>query len=437
MDLAIVTGANALIGYTIAEKLVELGFRVYGLDHHFKQCHFAHRDFIRVECDIASWEVYANLVDQIEAASGNLFLVVNAAAYCDGEPFETTDPEVLAYRFNTELLGPVMLTRLVLPSLIKYHGYVVNVCWEPGSDTPANAAGTAFRKGLVAFGRELFAELQDTGVKVCNLSLQSDSELKAHKNKQSSIDPERVAEALEQVLQFKENNCIHELTIRPMGTRETPKIPTAVVELVRGPRDIELPSRDKFAAEPELILTPVAKVPEDAVYFEDEDSEEDEDDELDKLLEASRQSLLQQKERAESRNQSGEQRRNRNRRRGGRNRRRRKRPEDEPDIPSPASDADAEAKTAKSQAEGQRAAHRPRSAPREGGNPGSSKAPKRAADAPSAQTTPQAEVSPQSRNPAQKKHPVKKRATKKKVAKKKTAKKKAAVSSPEPVNAAS
>ena len=219
MDLAIVTGANALIGYTIAEKLVELGFRVYGLDHHFKQCHFAHRDFIRVECDIASWEVYAKLVDQIEAASGNLFLVVNAAAYSDSEPFEATDPGALAYRFNTELLGPVMLTRMVLPSLLKYHGYVVNVCWEPGSDTPANAAGTAFRKGLIAFGRALFAELQDTGVKVCNLSLQSDSELKAHKNQQSLIDPERVAEALERIVQFKENNCIHELTIRPMGTR--------------------------------------------------------------------------------------------------------------------------------------------------------------------------------------------------------------------------
>lgn len=319
MDLAIVTGANESIGYKISQKLVELGFKVYGLAHNFDGCHFAHREFIRVECDLTSTEAIHNAYATITKEQGNVFLVVHAAQRLNVNSFEATDIEELEYTLKTGLLGPMVLTRLALPSLMKYHGYIINLTWNGQGLLPAGAASAATQGGLHFLGKALFAELQDTGVKVCNLYPQKNAACDAIGAQQNTINPDQVAEAIAQVLQFKENNCIHELVIRPQGTREEPKIPTAITPLIHGPTAIILPTRDKFPSEPEPIPTPEAKVPDDAVFFDDDDEPEDEDDELDQLLEASRQSLLAQKHRRDNQPK---------RERGGRNRRNRRRGRD-------------------------------------------------------------------------------------------------------------
>jgi|GEM_PF-4044080 len=314
MDLAIVTGANEPIGYKISQKLIELGLKVYGLAHNFDDCHFAHRDFMRIACDITSSTALKEAYAAIEQEPGNVFLLVHAAQRSNANPFEATGIEEIEYTLNTGLLGPLLLTRLALPSLIKYHGYVINLAWNGQGSLPTGAVGAATQGGLHFFGKALFAELQDTGVKVCNIYPQKNAVDDAIAAQQSTIDPDLIADGVEQVLHFKENNCIHELVIRPMGTREEPKIPTAIAPLVRGPKDIMLPTREKFPVEPDPIPTPVAKVPEDAVYYDDD--EEDEEDELDQLLEASRQSLLEQQRRRQQPSKSDRH------ERGGRNRRR-------------------------------------------------------------------------------------------------------------------
>lgn len=317
MDLAIVTGANDKIGYKISQKLVALGFRVYGLAHNFDGCLFAHREFIRVECDLTSTEAIQNAYTTIANEPGNLFAVVHAAQRNTTNRFEATEIDEIEYTLKTGLLGPMVLTRLALPSLIKYHGYVINLVWNGHGPLPTGAAGAATQGGLYCLGKALFTELQDTSVKVCNLYPQKNAAEDTIAAQQNTIDPDLVADAIVHVLQLREHNCVHELVIRPMGTRETPKIPTAIAPLIHGPKEIVLPTRDKFPTEPEPIPTPEAKTPEDAVYFDDED-EEDEDDELDELLEASRQRLLQEKQRQDNRAKSG-----RNKR-GGRNRRHRR-----------------------------------------------------------------------------------------------------------------
>lgn len=299
MDLAIVTGAAGRLGQSLCRKLLELGFRVYGWDHDFSKCVLHDRDFVRVPCDLSSPDTVQSAWKLIESEPGTLMVVVHANALPETGSYETLAPESLVYFLQTALQTPLLLTRLALPHLIRFRGHLITVGWNSRGHPSRGALEAAVQGGLYHFGQELFRELRDTGVKVTHLypeqPVEVDPEAAKSATPQSLVDPALVAEALGQILQFKENNIIGELVIRPRGTRENPKLANTVVQLIRGPREVRLPSRENFPVEPEPIPTPKRERPADAPPPEAYDADdEDEDDELDRMIEQSRQFLKSQ-----------------------------------------------------------------------------------------------------------------------------------------------
>ncbi len=303
MDIALVTGAERGAGLKIAQKLIDLGLRVYGLAQDFSKCHFQHPDFSPLTCDLTRRDHLESAWEQIQARHPVVSCFVHAAQYVPSNPLEATRPEELEYILHTTLLCPMVLSRLAAPSLIKTHGQLIFVGHSGPGGPPRPAALVAAEAGLFALGQALFEELRDTGVKVCTLTPQrnageADPKGRLRMQPQSEIDNGLLADAVETVLSFKGHNAISQIVIRPQGRREDPIIATAVPELTRAKHAVLLPAAGKGPVEEQLIPTPKRARPDDAPPpgSEPDEDEVEEDDVLDQLLEESRSLLKRQRD---------------------------------------------------------------------------------------------------------------------------------------------
>ncbi|MCZ6673437.1 MAG: SDR family NAD(P)-dependent oxidoreductase, partial [Verrucomicrobia bacterium] len=148
MDIAIVTGANTRIGLAISQKLIDIGCRVYGLGSNFNDFPLEHTDFIPVSCDLTSTKHLCQVVQEIIDKEKNIYILVNHARYMNLGAHEKQELNDLESLVHTNLLAPLILTRLALPSLIRLRGYVLNIGFPdlPGS----HRLGSAFLSTEVA-----------------------------------------------------------------------------------------------------------------------------------------------------------------------------------------------------------------------------------------------------------------------------------------------
>ena len=130
MDVALVTGGNAGIGYEVVRQLAKDGMVVYlgsrdpkkGIDTAGELS--SEGDVRPVHLDLTDESTLRAAVDQIEREQGRLDLLVNNA----GIALPGDTPETIALVFQTNLYGPVLLTQLCVPLLRKSAaGRVVNV----------------------------------------------------------------------------------------------------------------------------------------------------------------------------------------------------------------------------------------------------------------------------------------------------------------------
>ena len=174
MDIAIVTGANTRIGLAISQTLIDTGCRVYGLGTDFENFPLAHNDFVPVTCDLTNTEHLCQVVQEIIDKEKDIYVLVNHARFLNLDPHEKLGLNDLESLVHMNLLAPLILTRLALPSLIRLRGYVLNIGFPdlPGS----HRLGSAFLSTEVArqeFSNRLYEEVRKDKVKVCSLILDS------------------------------------------------------------------------------------------------------------------------------------------------------------------------------------------------------------------------------------------------------------------------
>jgi short-subunit dehydrogenase len=109
-----------------------------------------------------------------ETAELELELLVNNAALAHYMPFAELPPDAAQALVELNVLGPVLMTRSVLPGMVERGvGSVVNVAsllafsggWE-GPQLPRRAVYAASKSFLVTFTQVLASELRETGVRV-------------------------------------------------------------------------------------------------------------------------------------------------------------------------------------------------------------------------------------------------------------------------------
>jgi NAD(P)-dependent dehydrogenase (short-subunit alcohol dehydrogenase family) len=325
--------------------LVRQGYRVHGIGNNFSKVTFSDPQFFAHPVDLTALTAVTETLVEILEKEDSLDLLIHAIDVTPGAAFEKLPIGNLEAILKIGLLGPVMLTRLSLPNLLRFRGQLINVIPANKSGASASAVNALLEGGLREMNRALFDSARDAGLRVTNLILRQNPEpdaLSVQSSEQTHIDLEDVARAVEHLLDPNFANVPAELVLHPRSSAHSDHVlPEVTVPL------------DPYA---EVVLPPIAycppeqpkiptqeKVPVDrTIPYTDDEMEYKiaaaiEDFESNPQSHERKEGKSLQQNNQEDSESGGKNKRRRGRRRGGRNRNRDQKPDQAEGAPSPES----------------------------------------------------------------------------------------------------
>ncbi len=164
---ALVTGAGRGIGRAVAEELAASNYRVYAgvrSDTAAEELAAASAHIVPVELDVT----VADHVAALDAVlPPRLDALVNNAGIAVAGPVETIDPDEMRHQFEVNLIGPLALTRAMLPRLRAARGRIVFISSVNGRlSFPGTGVYNASKFALEGIADCLRVELRPWGVAV-------------------------------------------------------------------------------------------------------------------------------------------------------------------------------------------------------------------------------------------------------------------------------
>lgn len=220
MDIAIVTGAENPLGLRIVQTLLRQGYRVYGIGNNFAKITFSDPQFRATAIDLTQLESVAKCLTEILDEEQRLHLLVHAIDVTPGTAFDRLPVGNLEALLKIGLLGPVMMTRLALPNLLRFRGQLINVIAGNKTGYPASAANALIEGGLREMNKALFDQCRDSGLRVTNCVLRQNTALaESHTSDavlaQSLIHLEDLSRTVEQLIDPKAINIPSEIILLP------------------------------------------------------------------------------------------------------------------------------------------------------------------------------------------------------------------------------
>ncbi len=230
MKRAIVTGASSGIGLAVVKKLIENDYTVCGLARNFTKANFLHRHFHPTVCDLTHVKQLELCVEDI-LEDGDIDVLVNNAGVGIFAPHEELTIRQIETMVRTNLMAPVIITKLVLRSLKKTEGYVINInSIEAFKASATGGVYGATKAGLRHFGLALFEEVRKSGVKVVNVNpditqtpFYESLHFQPAPDQGTYLTPEAVADAVDFVLKQPHGVVLSEVTVRPQRFQITKK----------------------------------------------------------------------------------------------------------------------------------------------------------------------------------------------------------------------
>ena len=173
----VITGASSGIGESCARKFVAEGARVVLAARSAEPLQRLVEEFGRdvahaVPTDVSDRAACERLVSETTSRFGSLDILVNNAGFNSRGPLEELPIDTMLQILHVNLRGPMMLTKLVLPTMRSQDsGTIVNVASLAGRfplDDEATYSATKF--ALRAFSFALAEELRETNVRVSVVS---------------------------------------------------------------------------------------------------------------------------------------------------------------------------------------------------------------------------------------------------------------------------
>ena len=168
--IALVTGASRGIGLAVAEELREAGARVARFARTLRdECGPRFADF---QCDVTDEVLVQQAVDRLLREVGVPDIVVNNAGAFLLKPLAETTKTELDFQISTNLVGPFLVLRALLPHLTqKASGWVVTIGSVADHRVfPGNAAYGASKHAVRALHDVLLEELPGTGIRATLIS---------------------------------------------------------------------------------------------------------------------------------------------------------------------------------------------------------------------------------------------------------------------------
>jgi len=216
---ALISGSSSGIGEAIKNKLLELGYKVYGLA---RQSQKESDNFYPLVCDITDTKALEETIKTL-LKDEELDLLINSAGLGYFEPHEELSVLQIKSIIDTNLTAPIILSSLCLRSLKKVKGKIINISSiEALKASKFSAAYSASKAGLHHFGNALFEEVRKSGVNIISihpdltqtpffdeLHFEPKDDLGMH------LKPEDIAQSIEDILAMRDGVSITEVTIRP------------------------------------------------------------------------------------------------------------------------------------------------------------------------------------------------------------------------------
>ena len=223
--VALVSGASRGIGLAVAEELRAAGAHVVRLARSLSDGS-AERD-TTLRCDVTRPDEVDRVVARAIAEVGVPDIVVTSTGVFYVKPLAETTPEEFTETINTNLTGPFLVVRALLPRLLERgRGHVVTI----GSSSdhipyPGNSAYAASKYGVRGMHEVLSVELANSGVLATLVSpgstdtdiwneIDPDSKPGFRKRK-DMMRPEDVAEAVLFVVTREPRMMVTEIRLAP------------------------------------------------------------------------------------------------------------------------------------------------------------------------------------------------------------------------------
>ena len=278
MDIAIVTGAETPLGLRLIEDLIRQGCRVHGIGNNFSNVTFSDPNFVAHAIDLSDLSAVAKTVETILDQENAIHILIHAIDVTPGAAFEQLPVGNLEAILKVGLLGPVMLTRIVLPNLLRFRGQLLNIIPANKSGHTPSAVNALIEGGLQAMNAALFDQARDAGLRVTNLILRQntvdDDAAFADKHLQTHIDPDHVARTVERLLDPNEPNVPNEITLYPrISAAAQESLPETTLP-IDPYTTVVLPPKEYFPPKQEGIATREADRIERTIPYSDEEMEE-------------------------------------------------------------------------------------------------------------------------------------------------------------------
>ena len=174
--VALVTGAGRGIGRSTALRFAAAGARVAAVARTASELEAtareAHGAILPIAADVSEPAAVSEAVRAARERLGDIRILVNNAAIFLHKPIADTTPEEWLKVYRVNVLGAVMMTREVLPAMLRCkEGRIINICSTASHRGYASqSAYCASKHALLGFTKVLAEETRGTGIRVHAIS---------------------------------------------------------------------------------------------------------------------------------------------------------------------------------------------------------------------------------------------------------------------------
>jgi NAD(P)-dependent dehydrogenase (short-subunit alcohol dehydrogenase family) len=165
----LITGCSSGIGWATAERLVDVGWKVYATARNVESiAPLQARGCTLLPLDVTDETSMRQAVKEIEQDEGAVGVLVNNAGYSQSGAVEAVPMDKVRSQFETNVFGLVRMCQLVLPRMRRQgYGRIVNVSSMGGKLTlPGAGHYHATKHAVEALSDALRFEVEGFGIKV-------------------------------------------------------------------------------------------------------------------------------------------------------------------------------------------------------------------------------------------------------------------------------
>ena len=167
--VVLITGASSGLGRSIAKKLSNHNFIVYGTSRNPKEIDAKYK---LLKFDITEYQDAEKITDYLISKHGKIDILINNAGISITGPVESSEMDNIKNLFDTNFFGHINLIQNVVPHMRKnMSGLIINITSIAGYlGLPFQSIYCASKASLNLLGESLNMELKNFNVKIVNLA---------------------------------------------------------------------------------------------------------------------------------------------------------------------------------------------------------------------------------------------------------------------------